>query len=218
MNRRRELIKMDEDFDKLLEEAMSVPITEVIFENRICTKCNQNKLYSEYNFCSRTPADIRNRVKRKKAQCKACDSKDTLSYRNTNIEQSRKKDREGYYRREYNLDSQLAALLADKNNRIAPCPICRQTEILVLDHDHQTGKTRELICSACNSLIGYSKESLDILYTVIAYLKKHKNATDLTLAVDFCENVQELAKLHSLNKELINPAIQALFTSKKNHL
>ena len=55
-------------------------------------------------------------------------------------------------------------------------------------------------------------------YDLPAYLKKHKNATDLTLAVDFCENVQELAKLHSLNKELINPAIQALFTSKKNHL
>jgi len=54
--------------------------------------------------------------------------------------------------------------------------------------------------------------------TLPAYLKKHKNATDLTLAVDFCETVQELAKLHSLNKELINPAIQALFTSKKNHL
>ena len=33
-------------------------------------------------------------------------------------------------------------------------------------------------------------------YDLPAYLKKHKNITDLTLAIDFCENVQELAKLH----------------------
>jgi hypothetical protein len=55
-------------------------------------------------------------------------------------------------------------------------------------------------------------------YDVPAYLKKHKNENDLTLAVDFCENIKELAKLHSLNKELITPAIQALFTTKKNEL
>lgn len=55
-------------------------------------------------------------------------------------------------------------------------------------------------------------------YDIPAYIKKHKNATDLTFAIDFCQNVQELAKLHSLNKELINPNIQALFTSKKNQL
>lgn len=54
--------------------------------------------------------------------------------------------------------------------------------------------------------------------TLPAFVKKHKNAMDLTLAVDSCETVSELAKLHSLNKELINPAIQALFTTKKNHL
>lgn len=51
-----------------------------------------------------------------------------------------------------------------------------------------------------------------------AFVKKHKNITDLTLAIDSCENLNELAQLHNLNKDLINPAITALFTTKKNHL
>lgn len=50
------------------------------------------------------------------------------------------------------------------------------------------------------------------------FVKKHKNVTDLTLAIDSCENLTELSELHKLNKDLVNPAITALFTTKKNHL
>lgn len=55
-------------------------------------------------------------------------------------------------------------------------------------------------------------------YSLPAFVKKHKSVVDLTLAIDSCETVAELAKLHGLNKDLINPAISALFTTKKNHL
>jgi len=51
-----------------------------------------------------------------------------------------------------------------------------------------------------------------------AFVKKHKNVVDLTLAIDSCENLTELSELHKLNKDLVNPAITALFTTKKNHL
>ena len=51
-----------------------------------------------------------------------------------------------------------------------------------------------------------------------AFVKKHNNLTDLTLAVDSCETLSELSELHKLNKDLINPAITALFTNKKKHL
>jgi len=51
-----------------------------------------------------------------------------------------------------------------------------------------------------------------------SFVKKHKNITDLTLAIDSCENLAELSELHKLNKDLVNPAITALFTAKKSHL
>jgi hypothetical protein len=51
-----------------------------------------------------------------------------------------------------------------------------------------------------------------------AFVKKHKNITDLTIAIDSCENLAELTELHKLNKDLVNPGITALFTAKKSHL
>jgi hypothetical protein len=51
-----------------------------------------------------------------------------------------------------------------------------------------------------------------------AFVKKHKSVTDLTLAIDSCETLTELSELHKLNKDLVNPAVTALFTTKKNHL
>jgi hypothetical protein len=50
------------------------------------------------------------------------------------------------------------------------------------------------------------------------FIKKHKSILDLTLAIDMCENLNELSKLHSLNKDLMNEGITALFTSKKSKL
>ena len=50
------------------------------------------------------------------------------------------------------------------------------------------------------------------------FIKKHKSVLDLTLAIDNCESIAELTKLHSLNKDLLNDGITALFTSKKTNL
>lgn len=44
---------------------------------------------------------------------------------------------------------------------------------LAVDHDHVTNKVRELLCGACNSLLGYAEDSIDILQKCIAYLQKH---------------------------------------------
>ena len=44
-----------------------------------------------------------------------------------------------------------------------------------VDHDHNTGKIRELICSRCNLMIGKAEDSIDILNKAILYLKKHKD-------------------------------------------
>jgi len=62
------------------------------------------------------------------------------------------------------------------------------------------------------------KEKPHFKQSLPVFVKKHKSVTDLTLAIDSCENLSELSELHKLNKDLINPAITALFSTKKNHL
>lgn len=59
------------------------------------------------------------------------------------------------------------------------CAICRthQKKLkrkLSVDHNHQTGKVRGLLCDACNRGIGYLKESLTILEDAKNYLICHK--------------------------------------------
>lgn len=54
------------------------------------------------------------------------------------------------------------------------CAICRKFEKLSVDHNHKTGKVRELLCGACNSLIGFAEENVSILKGAIKYLRRHQ--------------------------------------------
>ena len=47
--------------------------------------------------------------------------------------------------------------------------------MLSVDHNHETGKVRGLLCSRCNSAIGLMKENLKCLRNAINYLTHHKN-------------------------------------------
>lgn len=44
---------------------------------------------------------------------------------------------------------------------------------LAVDHNHKTGKVRGLLCNNCNAAIGYVQESLEIIESIAAYLRKH---------------------------------------------
>lgn len=49
-----------------------------------------------------------------------------------------------------------------------------KTRRLALDHKHGTQKVRGLLCYYCNLMIGYAKDSIEILQSAIDYLKKHQ--------------------------------------------
>lgn len=61
------------------------------------------------------------------------------------------------------------------------CAICNkhQTEFkrrLSVDHCHETGKVRQLLCDLCNRALGYFKDSPELLETAASYLRKHNGA------------------------------------------
>lgn len=71
------------------------------------------------------------------------------------------------------------ALLTKQENRCAICrtidsecklPGPRKRYGLVVDHCHTLNHVRGLLCHACNTMLGASKDSTDILYKGIVYL------------------------------------------------
>lgn len=76
--------------------------------------------------------------------------------------------------------AQYQQMFIDQDNK---CAICGKEETkmmkdkivkLMLDHDHKTGKNRELLCHLCNVAIGGFNDNIDLMESAIYYLRKHK--------------------------------------------
>lgn len=61
------------------------------------------------------------------------------------------------------------------------CGICggyQKNKSLAVDHDHETGKVRGLLCGSCNMGIGFLKENEQILRNAIDYLRLGSRDSD----------------------------------------
>jgi len=63
-------------------------------------------------------------------------------------------------------------LFIKQDGRCAICGIdvCEMTKPLYIDHDHDTGKIRGLLCHYCNTMIGMSRDDPEVLVSAISYL------------------------------------------------
>jgi len=70
---------------------------------------------------------------------------------------------------------QYDQMLLEHQNK---CAICGKTQelnkSLCIDHDHETGNVRGLLCQVCNKAIGLLGDSIQNLEQAILYLKKYK--------------------------------------------
>jgi len=78
----------------------------------------------------------------------------------------------------YNISLDTYNVLSDTQNGV--CAICGYPETigiskkLKVDHNHNTGKVRGLLCSRCNSALGFVNEDIEILENMIFYLERYK--------------------------------------------
>jgi hypothetical protein len=129
-----------------------------------CHKCGRTRLVKFFGKCN-------SKVDGLQTACKDCKNK---YYReNYNGEYRSKKHR----KKRYGVDHEqyLQMIESQKNS----CAICgsknpgRNMNNWNIDHCHETGKVRGLLCHNCNAGLGHFKDSIDNLKNAIKYLKKH---------------------------------------------
>ena len=140
-----------------------------------CSKCGIEKPLSEFN-------KDKGRKDGHGHRCRVCNRARGIEYyyKNENGEASRYPRRKNYLInlrliKKYGITITDKQQMIDDQNR--KCAICG--DILVdgygthVDHDHETGKTRGVLCGGCNTGLGFFKDSVTSLSNAIKYLQEH---------------------------------------------
>ena len=85
--------------------------------------------------------------------------------------------RKAYAVKKYGLSVlEYTEMITRQNNK---CAICGsypdgRWQTLCIDHDHQTGKVRALLCVKCNRVVGLLKDSVELAEKLVLYLAKFR--------------------------------------------
>ena len=124
-----------------------------------CKSCRRIKLNSKYDR-------VKNAQKYKE-NCEILKAR-SRAYSKKNFRKKNLRDKFGITLLQYEI------LFAQQKGKCAICGADQKTlkRRLAVDHSHDTGKIRGLLCSRCNLGIGFFKDSIELLKKSIRYLKK----------------------------------------------
>lgn len=158
---------------------------------KYCSGCETTKELTEFGI-DRSEKDGH------RFQCKECRNAKQRDYARRNKELIRERNakkreaRQAYYQSEAGVESSRRAHLKrmynisledyeqmseQQNHR---CMICGNEEmnnknkVLCVDHCHETGAIRGLLCGLCNAGIGHFKDSPELLTNAIKYLEHYE--------------------------------------------
>lgn len=147
-----------------------------------CSRCKEIKPVDEFGITAGTPTGL-------SYYCKLCASTRVADFHKQHPEKHRE------YAREWGrMNPDKKAAIALKNRLGVPhdtyatmlakqdgkCAICGTTKPGVrlkrfhVDHCHDTGDIRALLCSTCNTGLGFFKHNVEIIHSAIAYLRRHR--------------------------------------------
>lgn len=161
---------------------------------KTCTKCNEEKSLEEFHRCSATKDGHQRWCKacvsaynRKRNAERSQEGRDQLAAQgrgyyaahrekiNTRRRRNRDKDRQAGHilKSTYGITLEDYGAILESQGRT--CAICGRTpeengKRLAVDHDHETGEVRGLLCVVCNIGIGMFQDSPEICNLAAQYL------------------------------------------------
>lgn len=159
---------------------------------KFCNGCGLNK---DLNFFGKDRSNKDGLTHR----CKSCRNPQSKEWQRKNpekVKEANRKNREKrkeYYNsperklkyRSWELERKFGITHEDYELMLAEqdgvCKICKQHRVasnkyyMAIDHCHNTGKIRGILCTRCNTAIGLLEENIDNLNNAIKYLMENKN-------------------------------------------
>lgn len=138
---------------------------------RVCRKCDVRKSMTEFHWAASR--------KHRARKCKGC------AHANQAVRIADRKERgEGAFRadrlrREYGLTPEEVTAMREAQGGV--CAICEKPlgERAHIDHCHETGHVRALLCHNCNIGLGHFGDDVKLMLKAAAYVSEHRARTSL---------------------------------------
>jgi len=133
---------------------------------KTCMTCGKEKLATDFY--------VRNKVSMvRHSECKICTGERVKNRHKENPERTRNND----LKRNYGITLDEHTQMYEEQNGV--CAVCKEPgdgrwKKLCVDHDHKTGKVRQLLCRNCNMVLGQVNDNPNLLSDMILYIKKHQ--------------------------------------------
>lgn len=137
-----------------------------------CSKCGDILPVYKFGQRKRNPDGFR-------SQCKDCESAGQKEARKRQLEEdylgTRLKERKNNLKRMFGMSiEEYDKKLDDQGGGCKICGLkCVSGKRLAVDHDHETGKIRDLLCNNCNGGLGKFQDNPELLIKAADYLRKH---------------------------------------------
>lgn len=146
-----------------------------------CKKC-QNRMTDKRRRVNPTENEINRQQRRREVKYKNLKIK--LDNNPLLAQQRREMARKKYLKKKYVITQEDYKNMFIKQEGV--CKICNLADLidgLVVDHCHETGKIRGLLCGHCNRALGKFKDSKPLLLSAIKYLENSKTAKEEYLII-----------------------------------
>jgi hypothetical protein len=155
-----------------LSVAFRLPRRPTVASDKTCTACSETKPLDAFSPHPKASDGRR-------SQCKRCLSKKAMAWRDSNRERSL----DSHLRRTFGITlEQYKSLLELQDGGCAVCGVVPDVAIevqrkqgiatrLVVDHCHDTGRVRGLLCASCNKGIGHLRDDPALLRLAVQYLE-----------------------------------------------
>ena len=135
-------------------------------ETKVCSYCKQSVPLENFH-------KSKNHTFGRVSVCKPCQASYSAKWYEQNKDRMKERMRITAYMRKYGITiEEYEILLAEQNGCCAICLVVTGSDgkRLSVDHNHETGEVRGLLCDNCNTGLGMFKDNPSLLAKAINYL------------------------------------------------